>query len=63
MQHADPTVRQLFRLFRRHNDVFVVGQHKDGLGRRGFHGVKDVVGAGIHGLTAADDLIHAQIGK
>ena len=44
-----------------HDDVLVVGQDKDSLGRHLVHRLQNVLGAGVHGLAAGDDLIDAQI--
>ena len=44
-----------------HDDVLIVGQDKDGLGGNLVHRLQDVLGAGVHGLAAGDDLINAQI--
>lgn len=44
-----------------HDDVLIVGQDKDGLGGNLVHRLQDVLGAGVHGLAAGNDLIDAQI--
>ena len=44
-----------------HNDVFVVGQDVDDPSRSGVDGLEDVLGGGIHGLTASHQLIHSQV--
>jgi len=44
-----------------HNDVLVVGQHEHGLGRHFVHSLQNILGAGIHGLTAGNDAVYAQI--
>ena len=59
LEHADPAVCQLHGLFRRHDDVFVVGEDKNGLGGGGMDRTEDVVGAGIHGLAAGDYVVDA----
>ena len=62
-QHNDLAVRQLLRLLGRHNDVLVVGQHQHGLGGYALDGSQNILGAGVHRLPAADNGIHAQVGK
>ena len=51
------------RLLGSHDDVLVVGQDKDGLGRDALDGGKDVLGGGVHGLTAGDDSVSGQVGE
>ena len=53
-------LRELRGLSGGHHDVLVVGQDIDRIRIDLFHGVQDVVRAGIHGLTAFDHAVHAQ---
>ena len=46
-----------------HNNVFIVGQHKHRLGGGGHNGVQNIVGGGVHGLSAADNCVGANVGK
>ncbi len=48
-------------LFRREDDVFVVREHIHHLGGSRLDGVQDVVGGGVHGLAARDNLAAAEI--
>ena len=62
-QNDHLTVSQLLGLLSSHDDVLVVGQNEDGLGRDALDGGKDVLGGGIHGLTAGDDSVSGQVGE
>src|SRR5699024_1208743 len=44
-----------------HDDVAVVGQHEDDFRRSGINLLHNIVGGGVHGLTAANDTVSAQI--
>ena len=44
-----------------HDDVLVVGQNENRLGGHLVYRLQNVLGAGIHGLAAGDDLVNAQI--
>ena len=59
----DFTRRQLLRRLRRHNDVLVVGEHKDNLCRGLLDGMKNVLGRGVHGLSALNDAVGAEIAE
>ena len=50
-------------LLRRHDDVFIVGQHEHGFRRHRVHRAHDIVGRGVHGLAALHDHVHAQVGE
>ena len=54
-------VHQRLCLFRRQNDVLVVGEHKDVFCIDLLHGVGNVLRAGVHCLTALDDAVDEQI--
>ena len=60
-QNTHFAISQVDGLLGSHDDVLVVGQNKDGLGRSGMDCRQDVVGGGVHGLTALDHIGHAQI--
>ena len=51
------------RLLGRHDDVFVVRQHENDLCRNRIDRADDVIGRGVHGLTALNDGICAEIGE
>ena len=55
------TVCQVDGLLRCHDDVLVVGQNKDCLGRGGMNSRQNIIGGGVHGLTALDHIGHTQI--
>ena len=54
------TVGQLLGLLGSHDDVLVVGQHENGLGRHALDGSQDILGGGVHGLAAGDDSVGCQ---
>ena len=54
---------ELRRGLRGHDDVLVVGQDEDDLRRGLFNRVEDVLGRGVHGLPALDDLVDAKIAE
>ncbi len=56
-------VGDTLRLLRRHNDVFVVGQHKHRPGRYALHRRHNVLCSRVHRLPARDNGVHAQIRK
>ena len=56
-QDHDLTVSQLLGLLGSHNDVLVVGQDENGLGRHALDGSQDILGGGVHGLAAGNDSV------
>ena len=50
-----------FRLFRRQNDVLVVGEHEYMFGVDLLHGGRNIARARVHGLPALDHAVHEQI--
>ena len=56
-------LQQFLGLLRCHDDVLVVGQDINGLCLGAANGRCDVLGGGVHGLSADDHLVHGQILK
>ena len=57
----DLLIRQGSGLLGGHDDVLVVGQDEHDLRRSALDGLEDVVGGRVHGLTALNDLVNAEV--
>ena len=51
---------ELRRLLGSHNDILVIGQDIDGVRIYFFDCGQDIIRTGIHGLSAGDDIVHAE---
>ena len=61
-EHVDALIRSQFcRLLGGQDDVAVIGQHEHRLAAGLAHGIQDGLRAGVHGLTAGDDLRHPHV--